>query len=74
MPAAHRFPHTPQLLASDDTSTHPEAHSVKLPLQVQLPPTHVAPVGQTRSHAPQWSSSASSCLHVPEQIVPPPGQ
>lgn len=57
-PVAQRFPHDPQLSASEATLVHPVLHIVRgathpvLPVR-HAPPTQVSPVGQRKPHRPQ---------------------
>lgn len=42
--------------------------------QVQAPPEHDAPPGQTVPHAPQWLGSVDRSRHTPSHEVWPAGQ
>jgi len=60
----------PQLLGSFEVLTHAVPQLVSPAGQVQLPLTHVAPVGQTCPHIPQLFVSFT-LTHVPEQNICP---
>jgi len=56
-PAAHAFPHAPQLALEELVSTHLPEQLVRLPEQLAVwhaPATHATPAAHVFPHAPQF--------------------
>jgi hypothetical protein len=67
VPAAHTWPHVPQLLTSVAVFTHVPLHAVWLAGHevTQTPLVHVVPVVQTTPHAPQLFGSVDVLMQTP---------
>ena len=64
----HFVPHPPQFPTSVIVFTHTPLHGISPCGQTQVPPTHVAFVGQDWPHAPQLCASVCLLTHAPPHM------